>query len=783
MQSAIKENPEHLFVKIFAIKANEVNDNADFFSTLELKKSASTFIGVPIFCNHQNDDIEKARGKCVHAWFDDDRDGIYIIAMVDKIAYPKLARGIGETVITGTSMGASVTASCCSVCHWCSSDKDGYCDHVKHRRNKKFNGTTTCQYHESGTKIDGYGDKCPVCGIKKGETKDMLHKEALIFEHNFGVKFIEDSFVVNPASHDCLVEQILNMPVITKKVAYLKDVVTKISAHVSCSSGTCGVGKLHKSAGKEEIDLLNKAMDYLEKVAQSMMTQKSQVSMAFVSDLVDALASVQSITDELVEMGYPQLPSGVKPNSVSYPDTVSAPQPVIPLNNPQPSSSPTSEISSLGDLGSITKPKLSENNFGKKKEIFAVIQNLIKRLSSFSDFVIEQGNENIKEPVMTIAKSTQDNSSQEKVAAAHPTDEIIEKQLDNAKFTGARVGEDRNVITEKQMESPSGAGVKDPNVTTSDSPQPRKDNSPTVIMEKQFNEITAGYVTRWNEWPEVITEKQWTDASRMLGSQLKQSQDNIITEKQLADFLSHHRYVDPSVITEKQLSEQKSDLARWAYSFDAIKTAKAVTNAMSDAIAFYHITPQQLAKVASQLNDTVENKSKASFLVAVNSLPNKSEFRKTEMNTNSYFSKVASIQTLNPIDAVITCLAENANEIKADDLVYSLGYLSQSKKAMDRAEKLAQDKLNKGFEITDIVDTKAALENAVIEMDRPDDGFYQVSATIDEIGANPDDKVAFIKAVYKFSNQQINDANIKTALLDVDLDNDGKAVVATLKDT
>ena len=90
----VKEHPEHLFVKVFAIKKDEVNDNGDYFSEKELKKAAKTFIGVPVFVNHQNDDIEKARGKVVHAWWDDERGGIYTINMVDKVAYPRLARGI-----------------------------------------------------------------------------------------------------------------------------------------------------------------------------------------------------------------------------------------------------------------------------------------------------------------------------------------------------------------------------------------------------------------------------------------------------------------------------------------------------------------------------------------------------------------------------------------------------------------------------------------------------------------------------------------------------------------
>ena len=70
IHTAVSDQPEHLFVKVFAIKKNEVNDNGDYFSEEELKKASKTFIGVPVFVNHQNDDIEKARGKVVHSWWD-----------------------------------------------------------------------------------------------------------------------------------------------------------------------------------------------------------------------------------------------------------------------------------------------------------------------------------------------------------------------------------------------------------------------------------------------------------------------------------------------------------------------------------------------------------------------------------------------------------------------------------------------------------------------------------------------------------------------------------------
>lgn len=107
LQAEIKAHPDSLFVKCFAIKANETNDNGDWFGRDELKKAYGTFVGVPVFTNHQNNDVEKARGKVVHSWYDDVRDGIMVIMRVDAVAYPQLARGIKEGYMLSSSMGAS----------------------------------------------------------------------------------------------------------------------------------------------------------------------------------------------------------------------------------------------------------------------------------------------------------------------------------------------------------------------------------------------------------------------------------------------------------------------------------------------------------------------------------------------------------------------------------------------------------------------------------------------------------------------------------------------------
>jgi hypothetical protein len=425
--AAIKDNPDHLFVKVFAIKKDEVNDNGDYFSENELKKAAKTFIGVPVFVNHQNDDVEKARGKVVHAWWDEDRGGIYTINMVDKVAYPRLARGIEAGYVTGSSMGCSVKYSCCSVCHTRAANAKEYCSHIKERKKKNFTGEHECEYHKSANAGD---EPCPVCGCEKGKKKLNKYASQQIFEHNYGVKFIEDSFVVNPACHDCLVSDIINPTGLLKKVADLRETLAKIgtsmdsdsSFGMECSSGQCS---LHKAAGKQEINELNDAMNQLERVARSMMAQKSKVSLEYVSDIVKVCSDIQKISDELVEMGYAVLPSPTE-SQIAYGTNAPAspmtkPQSAVQMPvsaMPQPSSAAVPsvqpsmampaqtaapmlksvpmaanpQIQEFGDeVGRVTKPNFIPVKADSAKDFIKISNSITNRLNSLANRIYING--------------------------------------------------------------------------------------------------------------------------------------------------------------------------------------------------------------------------------------------------------------------------------------------------------------------------------------------------------------------------------------------------------
>jgi len=802
VSAAIKEKPEHLFIKIFAIKKDEVNDNGDAFSERELKKATPTFIGVPIFTNHQNTDIEKAKGKCVHAWYDDDAGGIFIIAMIDRVMYPPLARIIEEGIATGTSMGTSVESSLCSVCHHCSATADGYCDCIKHRKNKKFSGKIMCQYHKSKDKIDDdfYEKKCPICGCKEGEEKELFWKEAKIYEHNFNLKFIEDSLVVNPACHDCLVCDILNPSGMQRKIA---EIVGKINGlQKVASSENCGI---EKYAGQKEIQYLSDVMEKIEVVTKSMMAQKQQVSMEYVSDLVDVMASVQSVTDELIEMGYGQLPSPTteETDKMELPQSnisTATPAPIQPVPR-QPSVpqipptaqpniqnlSPSVQTEQIGNIGNVTKPKFSEIDLKKKKEFLKVSDNLIERLKNIQDLLKKTDNtkniDNKEFIAMENTKIGQENNSVEKTAASHDTSVIIEKQLENAKFTGERTGSPSAGITEKQLDNPT--ELKNPNVTKSDSPQERS-GSPDTITEKQLTAAKSGSVVRWNDFPGVITEKQWTDMSRAIGSVLSEKQDSIITEKQLSDFLSHHRYISPAVITEKQMSDQKGELARWAYVYDANSLIKSAMQSISDVIAFYGKTPSEIVKAAAYINENAKNQEKASFLTLINALPHKAETRNNEKIRYNYLSKIASsnVETPSTVDSLITAMADHVGDLSSDDLVATIYHVATDKNAFARIEEMAKKKASKDISSTPAVDKVSELKKVLSSMNKEEDGMYQVKAKFADV-VPARNKTEFLKNTYKTACRSVSEnvgMPIKLAMINVEIDKKAKEIFADMKD-
>ena len=311
----IKAHSDNLYVRALAIVADEPNDNGDFFSEEELKEHFHTFVGCPLFVNHKNDDVEEARGTIVHAEWSDEEHGVITIGRVDAKAYPKLARGIAEGYISGVSMGCQVEFSTCSVCDNKAAKEEDYCEHIREHKTRELNG-------------------------KK------------VFEKNYGIKFIELSFVVDPACSQCHIQEIFDIDDFQQKVANISDGLRKVAQNMREK-------KFGKLSGKAEIEKLNQAEDLMQQVAKTMLDQRQYLQLEYVSDLVEALAKLQETKDELIDMGYEQVPS----TATSEPESPLG-EPPLPETNlgedkgviPEDGNLGNITQAPAGDVGSVTMP-------------------------------------------------------------------------------------------------------------------------------------------------------------------------------------------------------------------------------------------------------------------------------------------------------------------------------------------------------------------------------------------------------------------------------------------
>ena len=106
IEAEIKKHPTALFFRSKSIEANKHNSNGDYFSEEELLNSYKSFEGVPFFTNHENQDIEKAKGKIIFAEWNGEEKAVYTTQFVDREAYPHICRSIEEGYASGVSMGS-----------------------------------------------------------------------------------------------------------------------------------------------------------------------------------------------------------------------------------------------------------------------------------------------------------------------------------------------------------------------------------------------------------------------------------------------------------------------------------------------------------------------------------------------------------------------------------------------------------------------------------------------------------------------------------------------------
>ena len=292
--SEVKKHPTALFFRAKAIKANEANSNGDYFSVEELLRSYKSFEGVPFFTNHDNQNIENARGKIIYAEWMPAEKAVYTIGFVDREAFPHICRSIEEEYVTGVSMGCSVEYSTCSICGNRAEKTEDYCNHIKNRKGRKFSGRAK--------------------NVLTGEVKDF--QNAPVFEYNYGIKFIELSAVVDPACPSCHIQGIIPNDEFVRKVANIQNGIYMVKT-----------AAIEKQAGQEEIASLNQVLKTLEDIAVGLIKNRQQIEVEFASDLVEILSKLQTFVDELVGAGFGNMagvpgtaqPQGEAPEAVTNP--------------------------------------------------------------------------------------------------------------------------------------------------------------------------------------------------------------------------------------------------------------------------------------------------------------------------------------------------------------------------------------------------------------------------------------------------------------------------------
>lgn len=159
--------PIEEFYKDFARHSKHMrgaNDNGDFFCHEELSKKYKTFVGKSVFVDHDNENVEKARGIILDAVYNNRGKYVELLKAIDKKAYPELARGVELGYITDTSMGCRCGYSICSVCGNEAATEDDFCEHVLNYKGSSYNGLPV---FEDNREIEFFEDSFVTTGADK----------------------------------------------------------------------------------------------------------------------------------------------------------------------------------------------------------------------------------------------------------------------------------------------------------------------------------------------------------------------------------------------------------------------------------------------------------------------------------------------------------------------------------------------------------------------------------------------------------------------------------------
>jgi len=109
------------------------NNNKDIFPESELKKAASSWVGLPLCRDHESSSVDGIRGIILDTHYDEKFKQIIGLCALDKVNYPELARKVETGLVRYGSMGTAVETSICSECGNRATTQDEYCNHINNK--------------------------------------------------------------------------------------------------------------------------------------------------------------------------------------------------------------------------------------------------------------------------------------------------------------------------------------------------------------------------------------------------------------------------------------------------------------------------------------------------------------------------------------------------------------------------------------------------------------------------------------------------------------------------
>jgi rubredoxin len=398
-----------LWVRCRAIDADVVNANGDYFSADELLKQVThngkkvpaykTFEGCPIHTNHDNKDIQKAKGEVVYAEWDEKNQCVWCTFYISEDAYPEISSGIRIGMIHDVSMGCTVESGICSVCGKEAVRVDDYCEHLKKYKGKKMPGTSTKVYEKNkGIKFielslvnDGAFDSCSISELYD---QDELTQKALELNRRVASvksKVLEaESKVIrfdSDTKKECenMLRAAMNATYTAVRIAQAQtDNPQFLAANgANANSTVAGILKALGMDARQQLnvlDLLNVALNFLEVAIMQMFTRKDNVDLQHVSKIAKAMSDLQGTMQDLIDDGVDSPVGAMAGAGGAGGGTMLTPgaQPQAAPTQPQ---APASDYSATqSGVGQVMNPvQVSERSFTTEKPLNPLLGGSIGR--------------------------------------------------------------------------------------------------------------------------------------------------------------------------------------------------------------------------------------------------------------------------------------------------------------------------------------------------------------------------------------------------------------------